>query len=209
MSEPPQDGPQPEAGEERPPVWFADQAVLRVFIQEDPGSPKDEVWEVTAGSPQFDYQWLFEQVGQLPYAAGQHNPNIRKLTVSRTDWGADAASFEVLLTVGQWMAAQGAAAAFGYAFNELVQSIRHRSRTMDQRPLTRDEAIARARWKVAAAYSVDEATLVERSVEETADGWWTIELANSHDVYAVTFVVEDGCVVTTRMKVTRGDSGPA
>lgn len=189
--------------------WIADRAVLRVFIQEHPGMPKEQVWEIVAHGPRFDYQWLFEQAGQLPYATGQHSSSIRRLTVSQTDWGGDAASFEVLLTVGRWMVEQGAAAAFGAAFMKLVQSVRDRSRSMDARPLTEVEAIARARWKVATAYAADEGDLAERSVEESSDGSWTVELGSTHAAYAVTFDVNDGCVVTTRMKVTRIGDGPA
>lgn len=126
------------------------------------------------------------------------------MRISHTDWGAEAASFEVLLTVGKWLLEQGAAAAFGCAFNEVVKAIRGRSGGMEDRPLSRDEAVERARWKVATAYSVDGGNLVERSSEESSDGFWTVELSTPDAIYLVTFVVEDGCVVTTRMKVTRG-----
>lgn len=191
------------------PRWIADRAVLRVFIQEHPAMPKEQVWEVTSEDPGFDYSWLYEEAGKLPYANGKHTPNVRELRHSRTDWGADAATFEVVLVVSKWLLEQGAAAAFGYAFNELVQQIRRRSRGVDKRPLTKDETIERARWKVAAAYEVDADSLIERSVEESVDGSWTAELEAPGATYEVTFEVEDGCVVTTRMKVTRRDGNAA
>ncbi len=191
-------------------TWIADRAVLKVFVQDHPGAPRDEVWETTVDNPQFDYQWLFEEAGRLPYASGQHTSSIRTLKVSQHDWGGDAASFEAVLVVGKYLIDEGLSFTLGMAFTELTRRMKQRSRDQQQRPLTKDEAIAYARWKVAAAYELDDAAVLsEASIEECADGSWTIELRGGNATYTATLVVEEGVVLFTRMKVTRlGDQAP-
>lgn len=182
---------------------YADRATFRVQFVEDPGVTADEVWEVVSERPGFDFKWLYEEAEGLAVSGPPHVPNLINVRVNRTDWGADATTFEVLLTVSQWVLEQGAAATFGAAFADLIGRMHTQSRPdHDGKPLRRQEATERARWRVHEEYEVDADRLTVTS-EEESDGSWTIGLAEAGRAsYEVTLTVIDGLVVATRIKRT-------
>jgi hypothetical protein len=182
---------------------YADRAVLLVRFVEERGVPAEEVWEVTAERPDFDFMWLYEEARSLATPEGAHRPSVVDVRANRTDWGGDSGTFEVALTVSKWVLDQGATAAFGYAFSECVSRMRTGPTAgLEGTHLSRQEATERARWKVAAAYKIDADRLSITSEEISGDSW-TIGLADAGQAtYEVTLAQEEGLVVTTRIKRT-------
>lgn len=188
---------------------YADRAVLTVRFVPDLGAVADEVWEVTAEGPDFDFKWLYDAARRLASSGGEYHTSVVTVRATRFDWGGDSGSFDVVLTIGQWALDHGLDFGFGLALAKVVEKMRGGSRGgLEGAPLSRQEATERARWKVAAAYELDADRLLITSEEMSGDSW-TIGLIDvGQATYEVALALDEGLVVTTRIKRTL-DAGTA
>ncbi|MEU9516696.1 hypothetical protein [Micromonospora sp. NPDC048169] len=130
----------------------------------------------------------------------------------RTSWGGDSGE---IMAVALYVSGAVTQAAIGHQVGNLFAQLRQRRQartTAEVRPLSREEAISRARWSVARRYAamlsvgaidVDRLDVVGES-EDRESGAWTITLLSDLGWnFQVTLRTREGLVTIDRLDANR------
>lgn len=154
-----------------------DEAKLTISFVSLPGKPPSEVWTSWFPTPSWERDWLIEQAETaLPEQVSGFAFNIQH---GRLSWGADGATYAVILEVTQTALAGTLGIATYDGLKKLFRMLNRQENESNSKPLmpvTRQEAIARAEWLIRDNYKIeksDDLTILEE--ENTLDtGSWRI-----------------------------------
>lgn len=169
-----------------------------------------EVWTVEfedadLEGPGWSRDWLVREVDRISWQGNERVPSELEFRQKLFTWGASGSSYSVILQVAEWVGAGIVGSTAFESFKNLVRLMRSRAEAaglsqIDQ-PLSRDEAIFRAKWGLMKTYSIDEKDL--RLMAEDHDiekEIWVVTLMDDQKVeYQVTLGVVDGLPLTSRI----------
>lgn len=182
---------------------------VEVHLTEHPSVPAGEVWavefyELDLARPAWTRDWLVREVERLAWHDNERVSSNLRLRQDSINWGASASGYSVILQIAEWIGSGITGSVAYHGFKNLIRLMRSRMEAAGfprVAPLTRDEAISRARWRVSSAYDVGEDGL--RLVAEDHDierETWTITLTDSaRTQYEVTLGIIDGLPLTSRI----------
>jgi hypothetical protein len=198
------------------PAEYVDNVTIRIEFIPMLGQPTVEVWEFSPPKPtRWTHDWLLGEVERMPSTIrdavlpdGSIEYELR-LSLTRVEWGASGGAYHVALTLGQWAAAGIVGNALWDAFKSLAGELWLPGDSSAERPLTEEEATARATWHVRSAFSLPpDCQLAVVLVEQNrVDGTWTIGLqtASGKQRYDVTLALSEGLPMIMKMARHTGD----
>lgn len=150
----------------------ADRVTVSIVPLEHPvyGDEATEAWVIVSPGAAWNVDWLVREVQALTAAASSQNDqppgeHVLELREQHFNWGADAASYEILLFLAQWAATSAAWDATKALARKMQEKLDAKHQEVLERPLTEDEVEARARWIISARYKEPEERLMLLSVE--------------------------------------------
>lgn len=174
---------------------YADQVVIQIkFLDEtDQVTELDSSWVILTLGANWDQDWLLQQVEAIG-----DNRFYLQTRENRLSWGAEAASLQVILSVGEI----AMTAALGAAIDRLATMLSHRLSEGDAgEPLAEDEATERARWIIAKRYELDGESLIALSVEVEPPHAARVSLRGDNgETYDVELRREHGLVYVAKVK---------
>lgn len=188
---------------------FLNQVDVRVTSVESPDAEPDEVFEIVVegpviakGEPWSEAPYL-KALDPITFHDGQaRRAYVLDVRKSHYSWGVDGAGASIVIAIAG-LAASGIVG--NAAWDALVAGFKvigSMGRDADHRSMERDEAVQRARWRVATAY--DTVTVADlQHVGESHDrehDRWTIELQTQDGTrFSVVLGLIDGLPYTSRI----------
>jgi hypothetical protein len=148
---------------------YADQVIVNVRPVESPADEEgDEEFVILSGQAQWNQDWLVREVESLGYVRLNETSREPAYSLSiqerHTSWGADAASYTILLLVAQWALSSGLWDAVKLLGGKIASKALSPGDQPDA-PLDEDEAVRRAKVVLYNRYSKPPDLLKLKSVE--------------------------------------------
>ncbi|OLR89537.1 hypothetical protein [Actinokineospora bangkokensis] len=187
---------------------YADQVQIVVTPMDNPSALEHlEQWIVISHGAAWTPDWLLRKVESIPLSTNSElgsAPYILTSTENRTSWGADSATYEILLGISTWAATSAAWDLLKIVSKEMAVRLKAEHPGMIETDLNEHEAIERTRWLVASRYDtpVDQLQVVETDLD--AEGQARVVLDDGNGwLYDVTLELCDGLVYLSRIKRTK------
>jgi hypothetical protein len=188
------------------------QVSVRIAFVDAPDAPADIVVELEVSDPAIAQGQAWSEVPYLEAldpvslegSGPAHKPYVLDVKKTHFSWGADGAGASIVLAVANAAVNGVIGAATWSALVAAFRSLNQLSSYDTDVPFERDEAIARARWRIQAAYDGANADDL-RLTGETHDiehERWTLEFVTPGEPrtrYTVELGVIEGLPATTRI----------
>lgn len=192
---------------------YADQVIVALTPVESPDQEDTgEEWVIVSHGAAWEQNWLVREVESIGLGTTSVNGEfvrgdyVLRVRETRFSWGADAASYQILLLLAQWAATSAAWDVLKSVASKMATRLSADESELPLEPLTDNEVENRGRWFIQARYGEDSGQLETSSVEITGGHSATVVLVSRTGwSYECDLAIESQLVTIGRVKKFRSN----